>query len=299
MNRKKIKKITVFGGAGFMGQHLVNALSGRCEEIVVFDRQISKNLPPMARMVIGDILDSSAVTEVIKDSDIVFNLAGLADIDECINKPLEAVTTNILGTTNLLQECVQSNVERFVFSSTLYVYSRVGGIYRATKKACEELIEEYSQQFGVSYIILRFGTIYGPNSNLQNSIYRYLTQALETGVIEFPGNGQEMREYIHVFDAVEQSISLAINGSPNRKYLITGNHPTRAADLFELIGEVIGKNIDVKYNPKAEGHSSHYQISPYAYREDHALKISNPQYIDLGQGILDLVHHFQSTKNEG
>ena len=296
MDGKEIKKVTVFGGAGFMGQHLVNALSGRCEEIVVFDRQVSNNLPPMASMIVGDILDFTAVTEAIKGSDLVFNLAGLADIDECINKPVEAVTTNILGTVNLLQACVKLKVRRFIFSSTLYVYSRVGGIYRATKKACEELIEEYSQQFGLTYTILRFGTIYGPNSNLQNSIYRYLTQALETGVVEFPGNGQEMREYIHVFDAVEQTISLAINELPNRKFLITGNHPTRAADLFELIGEVIGKKIDVNYNPEAEGHSSHYQISPYAYREDHALKISNPQYIDLGQGILDLVHHLQSTK---
>ena len=107
-----------------------------------------------------------------------------------------------------------------------------------------------------------------------------------------------MREYIHVFDAVEQSIALSVETSANRKYLITGNHPTRAADLFELIGEVIGRKIDVKYNPDAEGHNSHYQISPYAYREEHALKISNPQYIDLGQGILDLVKYLNSAENK-
>ena len=59
------------------------------------------------------------------------------------------------------------------FLSSLYVYSRVGGIDRTTKKACEELIEEYSQQFGLPYIILRFGTIYGPTADHRNSIHRY------------------------------------------------------------------------------------------------------------------------------
>ena len=103
-----------------------------------------------------------------------------------------------------------------------------------------------------------------------------------------------MREYIHVLDAVHQTIELTKEDTVNQKYLITGNHPTRVSGLFELIGEVIGRKIEVKYDPDAVGHGSHYHVSPYAYRNQRALKVNNPRFIDLGQGILELVDHLSS-----
>ena len=82
---------------------------------MAFDRQVSKGVPLATRMMIGDILDVAVVADAISGSDVVFNFAGIADIAECIEKPIEAVTTNVLGTTNLLQACAEANVGRFVF----------------------------------------------------------------------------------------------------------------------------------------------------------------------------------------
>ena len=293
---KNFGKVVVFGGTGFIGRHLVDGLLDCSNEVVLFDLLEPIDTHKNVKFFKGNLLEEEAVEAAVDGADAVFDFAGISDIDECQEKRIDAVKTNVLGTTILLEACAKANVSRFVFASSLYVYSRVGGIYRATKIASEELIEEYSNIFDLPYVILRFGTIYGPNADNRNSVHRYVSQALEKGIIQFPGDGQELREYIHVLDAVHQTIELTKEDTVNQKYLITGNHPTRASGLFELIGEVIGRKIEVEYDPDASGHGSHYQVSPYAYRNQRALKVNNPRFIDLGQGILELVDHLFSRQ---
>ena len=288
---QKLRKAVVLGGSGFLGRYLLKEIINTYQEVIVYDKSPILDGPEGLTHVNGDILDSELLGSTLSGCDILFHLAGCSDIEDCIEDPVGATEANILGTAKVLEAARINNVKKFVFASSLYVYSRVGGFYRVTKKACEELIEEYQKQFGLSYIILRFGTIYGPYADDRNSVFRYVSQAIESGEINYVGSGAEIREYIHVIDAVKQAATLANQDKKNIKYLITGNSPTRTRDLFELIGEVLGKPVKVNYDKGARGKSSHYKISPYAYREDHALKVNNDTYIDLGQGVLDLVHH--------
>src|SRR5690625_6572915 len=86
-----------------------------------------------------------------------------------------------MGTVQLLNSAVRNNIERLVFASTVYVYSREGGFYRCSKQACENYIEEFRCMYGLNYTILRYGSLYGPRADESNGIYRLLKEALTKG----------------------------------------------------------------------------------------------------------------------
>ena len=74
------------------------------------------------------------VNKAIKGNDLVFNFAGLSDIDDANKDPIGTVKSNILGNTNILESCRKRKVSRFIFASTVYVYSNLGGFYRVSKQ---------------------------------------------------------------------------------------------------------------------------------------------------------------------
>jgi UDP-glucose 4-epimerase len=199
-------KIVVTGGSGFMGSHLVDALCGREHEVVVFDHRASTSLPRGARMVVGDLSNQAALEEVVTGADAVYHLAGFADLNAARNRPLETVHANLLGTVNLLEAMRARKVTRFLFASTVYVYSRQGGFYRCSKQACESYIEEYERTFGLRYTMLRYGSLYGPRADRANGVYRLLASAIRESRIEYLGGPDDVREYIHVEDAARLSV---------------------------------------------------------------------------------------------
>ena len=91
----------------------------------------------------GDLGDDAAVAEAVRGQDAVYHLAGFADLNAARTRPLDTVSANIAGTVHLLEAMREAGVHRFLFASTVYVYSREGGFYRCSKQACERYIEEY------------------------------------------------------------------------------------------------------------------------------------------------------------
>ncbi|MDD5434871.1 MAG: NAD(P)-dependent oxidoreductase, partial [Nitrospira sp.] len=194
-------KVAVFGGTGFLGSHVADVLTEAGHHVVICDIMPSPYLQSSQDMIVLDILDQEAVGKAIRGCDIVYNFAGISDIDEASQRPIDSIRINILGNSLLLDACRKAKVKRFIFASTLYVYSKAGSFYRSTKQACELLIENYFEIYGLPYTILRYGSLYGPRSDNRNFIYRTIKQALATGKILREGDGEEIREYIHVYDA--------------------------------------------------------------------------------------------------
>src|SRR5438067_12547352 len=102
----------------------------------------------------------------------------------------------MLATVITLEASRQGGIKRYVYASSIYVYSESGGFYRCSKHAAELYIEEYQRLYHLDYTILRYGTIYGPRADDNNSIRRYLTQALRERQITLSGTGEEVREYM-------------------------------------------------------------------------------------------------------
>jgi UDP-glucose 4-epimerase len=293
-------KALVFGGSGFLGSYVVDALFAEGHDVFVFDVKESKYLEDKGRMKVGDILNPEDVADALQGADIVYNFAAIADLDDCIRQPVDAVRYNILGNTIILDACVKARVKRFLFASTVYVYSTAGGFYRSTKQACESLIEDYHKYHGLDFTILRYGTPYGPRADARNSVYRILHQALEKGKIEYPGDGSELREYIHASDCARLSIEALDDRYRNERVVLTGHHGIRVSDLFMMVNEILGGNIRIEYSSNSKRSKSiepHYRITPYSYSPKIAKKLVNHYYLDLGQGLLECIEEMRNQLN--
>lgn len=284
----KNKKVIVFGGAGFIGSHVADVLTDRGYQVVVFDAKKSPYLKEGQISIVGDITDEKAVEEAMKGCQIVYNFAGIADLAEADKSPVTAVHSNIFGNTILLEVARKNNIERFVFASTLYVYSKMDSIYRSSKQACELLIENYQKLYGLNHTILRFGSLYGPRSGESNWIYRSIKQAISEKKIIRPGDGEEIREYIHVYDAARLSVDILSDEYKNQHVIIAGNQSIKIKDCMGMIKEIMGNEIQLEYLPEITM-VGHYKITPYNFTPKLAMRIQSPHYIDLGQGILDLM----------
>lgn len=279
--------VIVFGGSGFLGSHVADALSEAGNRVRIYDLTPSIYIKPTQEMIIGDILDTVLVNEVMEGMDVVYNFAGIADIDEASCKPIETIKYNILGNAILLEAAMRAEVKRFVFASTVYVYSDSGSFYKCSKAACENYIETYQKQYGLDYTILRYGTLYGARTDEKNSVYRFIKQAMTENRITYFGNGEEVREYVHIFDAAQNSVEILLETFKNEHIIITGHYPMKVNELFTMIKEILKKDVIIEYiKPKSDDPMDHYSITPYTFIPKVGKKYSKAYYTDMGQGLL-------------
>ncbi len=279
--------ITVFGGSGFLGSHVCDKLSDAGHDVTIFDIVESRWLRKDQTFVVGDILDESAVSDAVKNADIVFNFAGIADIGEAHEKPLDTVRYNVVGNTIILEACKFYQVKRYIFASTVYVYSQSGSFYRCSKQACETFIENYYENYGLEYTILRYGSLYGPRANEKNAIFRFVDQALKEKKISYFGSRNSLREYIHVEDAAQCSVEILKPEYANQSIVLTGHQPMTVENLLKMIAEMLGEDIsfEFEHNPN----KSHYEVTPYSFNPKVGKKFAPPLHIDLGQGVLKVI----------
>lgn len=284
-----MKKVCVIGGAGFLGSHICDSLTLSEYKVTVFDQAESKFLKREQTQIIGSILDPDAVASALEDQDIVINCAGLADLDSGMESPAATVNLNILGNVNILEACVQHGVSRYVYASTMYVYSRFGGYYRCSKQAAEDYIYEFQAKNGLAYTIVRYGTLYGSRSSGENSVYRMVEDALKRQVVSFEGDLSSAREFIHIKDAALNTVALLSDAYKNQVISMIGAQRTKKVELVEILSEILGLKSEVK-DGVCEGH---YKNTPYSYVPKLSRKYIGDSYIDLGAGLLELIEYIK------
>lgn len=291
-----LKKIIVFGGSGFLGSHAADALTEKGFDVAIYDHAKSPYLKSRQSMIVGDILDEKLVSKAIQGCDIVYNFAGMADIEEAMQKPMETVKANIIGNMTILEACRKADsVKRFIYASSLYVYGKSASFYRSTKQSCELLIENYNEIFGLPYTILRYGSVYGPRAYDKNFIRKILKQAIEEGKIVREGDGEEIREYIHVLDAAKGSVEALSAEFENQYVIITGSQQTKVKELLLMIREMLDNKVAIEYKPASK--SSHYEITPYVFAPKLAKRLVSRTYFDLGQGVLSYIQDIYNEIN--
>ena len=124
MKTDKNRTITVIGGSGFIGSHVADQLSEEGYQVKIFDRKDSPWKKENQEMIVGDMLDTGILNKAIAGSKAVYNFAALGDLDQARTLPVETVKSNVLGNVQLLETCRANDVKRFIFASTVYVYSR-------------------------------------------------------------------------------------------------------------------------------------------------------------------------------
>lgn len=298
------ERILVCGGSGFLGSHVADALSDAGYRVRIFDLVPSPYLRDDQEMVVGDLMDPPAMARAAENCSYVYNFAGIADIEDARNRPLDTAALNVVGNVHALEAARIAGAKRFIFASSVYVYSESGSFYRASKQAAERFVEAYHERYGLPYTILRYGSLYGRRANVRNGIFVLLKQALEQKSITYAGSGEAMREYIHVTDAAKLSVRILENEYANRHLILSGHERMQVKTLMKMVSEMIPGGVELRYgNLKSEGH---YDITPYAFHPKVGHKLVANDYVELGQGIMDCLadiherlHHDEHKHVEG
>ena len=285
------EKIIVFGGSGFLGSHVADSLSDAGYDVVIFDTQKSPYLRDDQKMVIGDITDLDQARDVLQGAVALFNFAAVADIDEAHDRPMKTAEVNVLGAVTLLEAARLADVKRYVFASSVYVFSESGSFYRASKQAAERFVETFHSRYGLDYTVLRYGSLYGPRADEHNGVFRMLRQALTEDRITYGGKGDAIREYIHVTDAARLSVQILEQKYANRHLVLTGTERMRVRDVMQMISEILPREVQLEF---ASGNPiSHYTMTPYAYQPNIGHKLVGTDFVDLGQGLLQCISDLQ------
>lgn len=293
----KKEQVIVFGGSGFLGSYVADALSEAGFAVRIFDTHPSKYLRPGQEMIVGDITDLNAVKNASRGCQYVYNFAGIADIADASERPLDVTRVNVLGNVHTLEAAVECKAKRFVFASTVYVFSDHGSFYRVSKQSAERYVEAYSEKYGLEYTILRYGSLYGRRASAWNGIHKLLRQALQDKKIVYQGSSHAMREYIHVQDAARLSVDVLAAEYANRHMIITGHERLAVKALIRMIAEMVPGEVEMDFTEtQTEGH---YVMGPYTFNPKLGHKIISNDHIDIGQGLLDcMAEIYEQTHNK-
>ncbi len=291
-------KAVVFGGSGFLGSHVADNLSDKGYEVTIFDINSSPWLRDDQTIIIGDILNQKSVMAALKNVDIVFHLAGLADISEADGKPYDTMKINIMGSMNIIEACISTGVKRIIFASTVYVYSNKGSFYRVSKQAVESIIEAYHEKYGIEYTMLRYGSLYGPRAQEWNGLKKFVVQAIRDRKIIYLGTGDERREYIHVKDAAELSVKALAPEFANKCLTLTGSQVMTSKEAMQIISEIASADIEIEFISEGTLYNQmHYSMTPYRYIPKQGQKMAPSTFTDIGEGILELFEEVSQEVN--
>lgn len=266
-------RVAVTGGSGFIGRRLVRKLLEEGYEVVAVDVNETENSNVEVRL--ADVTDLGESRSALKDVEAVYHLAGYL-VEPMRIKPYEGTVLNINGTLNVLQACRMNHIKTILFASSFYVYDGINEkmivneetpldvlkmeLFGATKLVGEMLVKEYSQKYGLSYVIFRFGSAYGAG-NCSCVVRTFIDSGFKEEPIEIWGEGNRTNQYTYVDDIIEGCI-LGISQT-NEIYNLVSPETTTTGQLAELLKKKYA--FDVAYNKlKKEGPSMPYISSKKA-----------------------------------
>ena len=279
--------ILVTGGAGFIGSNFVrHLLATPGDDIVNLDLlTYAGNLENLAgceddpryTFVKGDIRDRDLVRSVMADHRVsaVVHFAAESHVDRSVSGPEAFVATNVMGTEILLEEARRAEVERFVMVSTDEVYGSLGeegafsettplapnSPYAASKAAADLLCRAFYHTFDFPVIITRSSNNFGPYQYPEKLIPLFITNALDNLPLPLYGDGQNVRDWLHVSDHCRAVDLVLRSGTPGEVYNIGGCNEKRNLDLVQLLVDVLGKSRDlITFVPDRPGHDRRYAI---------------------------------------
>jgi len=259
MNNSKIK-VVVTGGCGFIGSHLVDLLINSNYEVVVIDDKSSISneifyVNKSAKYYTYSITDENIPhEEIFKDAVYVFHLAAESRIGPSIDNPIKAASTNIIGTTMMLQYSRLYNIKKFIYSSTSSVYGNTENLpttinesinclnpYSATKYAGEKMVEMYYRMFEVNSVILRYFNVFGDRSPVGGPyapvVGIFLKQQHDNKPLTVVGDGNQRRDFIYVSDVVRANLLAAISDVDYGLFNVGSGTNISINEIAELISD--------------------------------------------------------------
>jgi UDP-glucose 4-epimerase len=302
-------RVLLTGGAGFIGSHVANRLLiGGHDVAIVDDLSIGKreNVPERALFYEADI--RTGCSEIFEDfePEALCHQAAQMDVRRSVREPDFDADVNVLGTIRLLENCVRCGVSRVVFASTggaIYGEQREFPAsedhpfhpvspYGVSKLAGEHYLYFYHVQYGLPYVALRYGNVYGPRQDPHGeagvvAIFCGNLVAGEASTIN--GTGEQTRDYVYVEDVAQANVLALEDDASSGTYNIGTGIETSVNELYESLRKISGKNLPPKHGPPKAGEqmrssiSSRRAISELGWRPE----------VDLATGLKETLRSFE------
>jgi len=267
-------KYIVTGGAGFIGSHIVEALAGKNEVVVIDDLFSGKmqNLDDFRNsihFVQGSITNLPLLKEICTEADGIFHEAAIVSVPRSIKNPLATNEANVTGTLNVLVAAKECGVRKVVFASSSSVYGDTPTLpkhenmepqplspYAVSKLAGEHYLKVFSEVYKIKTLSLRYFNVFGPRQDPKSEyaavIPRFITKILSHESPTIYGDGGQTRDFTYVKDVVQANIQ-AMESDAQGVFNVAYCKRIDLNELASLIMEITGITVPLAYEPPRTG----------------------------------------------
>lgn len=318
------RTLLITGGCGFIGSHFVRLVLQEKPGWRVINVDLltyagnEESAAGVAgagdatryRFIKADIADAGAMDAVFQSEriDAVVNFAAETHVDRSLIDSAPFLRTNVEGTRVLLDIAVRHGVERFLQVSTDEVYGsldpdsppfteesplRPNSPYAASKASADLLVRAYHRSYGLPTLITRSGNNYGPYQFPEKFLPLFITNALDNQALPLYGDGQHIRDWIHVEDHVSALLRVLDGGSPGETYNVSAGEERTNQQIAEWLVDRLGKPRSlIRYVKDRPGHDRRYALDNSKIRKEIAWKAA----VALEKGLRGTVEWYQDHR---
>ena len=263
-------KIVVTGGSGFIGSHVVDVLLDQGHEVVIYDLD-SPRYGQQCAYVRGDVRDIDRMTQVLKEGDIVYNLAAEANVNRFYESPLYSNDVTSSGTLAVLEAARRTSAARVILASTEWVYGSLpeagaenitedtpcagnpDHLYTSSKIAGELFCRNYRSLYGVNFTIMRYGIPFGERARPETVTPIFIRRILRGEPITIHGDGSQTRQFIYVKDLARGNAACLNPVAENQVFNLNGKKMISVIQIVRTLEEILGKKATVNFVEDRKG----------------------------------------------
>ena len=312
-------RLLVTGGAGFIGSNfvrrIVNGTYPGVSQLTVLDKLTYagtlKNLEMLPKesfeFIKGDIANPDLISDLTKRHDAIVNFAAESHVDRSITGARDFIETNVLGVQNLLAASLQNQISVFVQVSTDEVYGSISegswseeypllpnSPYSASKASADLICRSYNRTFGMDIRVTRCSNNYGPHQFPEKVIPLFVTNLIDNGKVPLYGNGQNVRDWLHVDDHCDGIYSVLSEGKSGNIYNIGGGRELTNRELTEIILRKFDcDDSSIEYVADRLGHDLRYSVS----HEKISRELGYKPKINFEDGIEETIEWYKRNES--
>jgi UDP-glucose 4-epimerase len=263
-------RVIVTGGSGFIGSHVVDALTAHGCEVCIYDLDTPQH-GAMCEFVRGDTRDLDRLTRTIRPGNAIYHLAAEANVNRFFESPLFSNENTSHSALCVLEAARRAGASRVLLASTEWIYGSAGAdrgdviteecayaqapdhLYTCSKIAAELFCIGYRNLYGVEYTLMRYGIPFGERAREETVTPTFIRRILRDETIRIHGDGSQYRQFIYVKDLAEGNAACLQEAACNEAFNLNGKEKVTVLQIVRTLERILGKRAQVEFVEDRKG----------------------------------------------